>query len=296
MPKSKARRSARRQARVDRREKVRRLLDQGVPLNLERLDPRSVAAPPSESPQVASLQPPLHVPQEDRRLELLRSLDSHAFLRGRLSALAESREEWAGIPMPIDQERLVIEPSYPYAALGAKPEPLPEGVTLRNTFYSHKYRVDVYVFQEADGRITKAIEPAFHGLDKQLHTIGASFAWGIEQEAKALQLLGTMVRHHTMKQYLLTGMFMETSPRSGVTYLFRKLRPTVAMRRNRKGTDMRVLCCLCMHPIGYYANSWGGAMCPTDDVIAHLSLMRADEPMFWRRCNQHPAHRPEGGL
>jgi hypothetical protein len=37
-------------------------------------------------------------------------------------------------------------------------------------------------------------------------------------------------------------------------------------------------------------------MCPTDDVIAHLALMRGDEAMFWRRCNQHPPYRPEAGL
>lgn len=43
-------------------------------------------------------------------------------------------------------------------------------------------------------------------------------------------------------------------------------------------------------------NEEAGAMCPTDDVIAHLSLMRGDEKMFWRRCNQHPAYRPEAGL
>jgi hypothetical protein len=57
-----------------------------------------------------------------------------------------------------------------------------------------------------------------------------------------------------------------------------------------------VRCTLCLHPIGYYANSWAGAMCPTDDVIAHLMMMRADEPMFWRKANQHPPHRPEAGL
>ena len=42
--------------------------------------------------------------------------------------------------------------------------------------------------------------------------------------------------------------------------------------------------------------SWAGAMVPTDDVIAHLSLMRGDEHMFWKRCNQHPSWRPEAGL
>ena len=59
---------------------------------------------------------------------------------------------------------------------------------------------------------------------------------------------------------------------------------------------MKILACLCMHPIAYYAGSWAGAMCPTDDVIAHLSLMRADEHMFWKRSNQHPPYRPEAGL
>lgn len=39
-----------------------------------------------------------------------------------------------------------------------------------------------------------------------------------------------------------------------------------------------------------------GAMCPTDDVIAHLMLMRGDEVDFWHRSNQHPAHRHEAGL
>jgi hypothetical protein len=37
-------------------------------------------------------------------------------------------------------------------------------------------------------------------------------------------------------------------------------------------------------------------MCPTDDVIAHLQLMRGDERMFWKRSNQHPSWRPEAGL
>lgn len=239
-----------------------------------------------------------HEPQAGE-LEALRSLDAFARLRGTLAHIAEEREEWAGIPIPIDGERLIIEKSYPFAMLGHDPKDDSEDAEwrVRNTFYSRRWRIDVHVVENREtGAVRFFATPASNGLDKQLHTIGASFAWGIEQESKALQLLGTMVRHHIMKQYLLTGMFLETSHRSGVTYLFRKLRPTVALRPNKAGNDMRVLCCLCMHPIGYYANSWGGAMCPTDDVIAHLSMMRADEHMFWRRCNQHPAHRPEGGL
>lgn len=97
--------------------------------------------------------------------------------------------------------------------------------------------------------------------------------------------------------YLLTGMFLERSPRSGLTYLFRKLRPTVVLdARNNDATRVRVLCTLCLHPIAYYEGSWAGAMTPTDDVVSHLMLMRGDEHMFWRRANQHGATHSEAGL
>lgn len=227
-------------------------------------------------------------------IETLEQFDSFSSLRNKLRALGQHVGEWAGIPIPVDGEELVIEPSYPFAeALSQKKEAPEEGIKVRNCFYSTRWRCDIYIF-EHDGVIKYAKFPAFHGLSHQLQTIGASFAWGIEQEHNALKLLGTLVRHHTFKQYLLTGSFLETSKRSGLTYMFRKLRPT-AVLHEKKG-QMCVLCALCMHPIAYYANSWGGAMCPTDDVIAHLMLMRADESMLWRRCNQHPPHRPEAGL
>jgi len=62
------------------------------------------------------------------------------------------------------------------------------------------------------------------------------------------------------------------------------------------GAEPRVLAALCMHPIAYYEDSWAGGMPPTDDVIAHLMLMCGDEPMYWRRSNQHPSWRPEAGI
>jgi hypothetical protein len=130
-----------------------------------------------------------------------------------------------------------------------------------------------------------------------LSTIGCSVAWGIEQEAAAVQLLGTLLRHHTFKQYLLTGMFLETSKRSGLTYLFRRLKPTVVIDARDNGQkSIRALCALCLHPIAFYAGSWAGAMTPTDDIIAHLMLMRGDEPMLWRRSNQHDPLDPRAGL
>jgi hypothetical protein len=107
-----------------------------------------------------------------------------------------------------------------------------------------------------------------------------------------------MLSHHNFRQYMLTGMFLEKSKRSGVIYMFRRLKPTVAIAASPgiESDHMRILACLCAHPIAYYAGSWAGAMVPTDDVIAHLAMMRGDERMFWARCNQHPPHRPEAGL
>lgn len=214
-----------------------------------------------------------------------------------LSEIAEKTGEWAGIPMPLDGERLVIEPTYPWANLSeiGKPEPEPDdGWRMRNQWYSRTRRCDIILMTSPEGRVTWGQLPAFHHGATMLSTLSCSDAWGIEQEGNAVQLLGRMLRHRQFKQYLLTGMFVERSTRSGLAYVFRKLRPTIAFRPNGQGST--ILAALCMHPIGYYAGSWAGAMCPTDDVIAHLALMRGDEHMFWKRCNQHPPYRPEAGI
>lgn len=237
------------------------------------------------------------------KLELLERHDGFAGLRNGLRAFAEKRGDWAGIPMPIEGHKLIIEPRYPGAAeiskIGAeKDEPLPEGVTLRNTFYSHKMRCDIVIWNEPDGKVKWGPLPAFHHFTHDLMTLGASQVWGIEQEAKAQQTLATLLSHYQFKCYLLTGMFLERSKRSGLSYMFRRLKPTVVIdaRAESEGSDSKIRCALCMHPIGYYQHSWAGAMCPTDDVIAHLMMMRGDEPRYWKLSNQHPPHRPEAGL
>lgn len=231
-------------------------------------------------------------------LGLLAQFDGLASLRNGLKKLAVERDEWAGIPMPIEGMPLIVEPTYPRAELlmkiGAKEEqPADDGTKIRNVFWSWRWRSSIAVF-EGDGKITWGLVPRVHHLEHDLSTLGASDAWGIEQEAQAVQLLGTLLRHRQFKQYMLTGMFMEKSERSGVHYIFRRLKPTVAL--SIRTGETRVLCSLCLHPIAYYSGSWAGAMCPTDDVIAHLMLMRGDEAMFWRRANQHPAFTPEAGL
>jgi hypothetical protein len=224
-------------------------------------------------------------------------LDNFAPMRDALASIANMTDEWAGIPMPIEGERLVIEPSYPWAAiLSRRDDDSPsedDGWRLRNGWYSRHHRCDI-LLMERDGKLDWGRLPAFHHISHDLRTLGCSDVWGTEQEGRAVDLLGKILRHRQFKQYLMTGMFLETSPRSGVTYLFRRLKPTVAL--TVRGDEPRILAALCMHPIAYYADSWAGSMVPTDDVIAHVTMMRGDEHMFWKRSNQHPAYRPEAGL
>ena len=135
-------------------------------------------------------------------------------------------------------------------------------------------------------------------LNLWLSTIGASDGWDWAAERKAKAKLKSMVTPRAYRHYDLTGSFMETSKRSGLTYVFRRLRPTMVLSpRSRRGMDsMRCIAVLCMHPIGYYEQSWGGCMVPTDDVIAHLSFMRGDEARYWGVANQHKASAPEAGI
>lgn len=233
-------------------------------------------------------------------IERLEQFDDHAGLRNALRHIAKEKNEWAGVPMPLTGERLVLEPSYPYADLSKLGAPAAtadaedKGLRLRSRFWSTHRSSWVLIIERANGTITHGLDAGIHHLDHDLHTLGCSDAWGIEQESTAVKLLGTLVRHRAFKQYMLTGAFLETSRRSGVTYMFRRLKPTVALS-SRTG-HLRILCTLCLHPIGYYDGSWAGSLCPTDDVIAHLMLMRGDEAMFWRRANHHPAWVPEAGL
>ncbi|MDE2426274.1 MAG: hypothetical protein KGO96_10260 [Elusimicrobia bacterium] len=264
--------------------------------------------------QQRGLSQSLDLPADKR--ELLEQHDGFALLRNALRQLSQERGEWAGYPMPITGSPLVIEPTYPNAlaleAIGHDAESLAEmraeaefsdGKTILNRFYSWQRRADVYIWRDENGKIDWGLQHRVNSVMMQFNTLGASDAWGIEQEARALQLLAQKLRHRQFKQYLLTGMFLEKSERSGIHYFFRKLRPTIAASftaghpwARKQSEELRVLCALCLHPIAHYQGSWAGAMCPTDDILAHLMLMRGDEAMFWRRANQHPAYRPEAGL
>jgi hypothetical protein len=231
-------------------------------------------------------------------MQNLERFDDWARERNALRLLSEVADEWAGLPMPLEGTELVIDPKHRAASVfKRKEEPIDEEeakCVMRNRFYSIHKRREVYVWSEPDGKIQWGLHGTVHHFNLDMETMAASVAWGVEQEGRAVQMLATLLPHHAFKKYLLTGMFVEQSERSGVYYFFRRLKPTVAA--SGATGDMKIIAVLCQHPIAYYAGTWAGAMCPTDDVIAHLSLMRGDEALYWRRCNQHPAFKPEAGL
>lgn len=232
-------------------------------------------------------------------LEKVESFDRFAPLRNKLRYLALKTGHWAGIPMPLNGQPLIIEPRFPTAKVfepaPAPPDPEEDNLQLLNRFHSTKKGRHVVIFRDKrTGKIDWGTSGRVHHGAQLLQTLGASDAWGIEQEGRAVQTLCGLLRHRQFKQYMLTGMFLESSRRSGVMYMFRRLRPTIAL--SMRGSEARILAALCMHPIGHYEDSWAGAMCPTDDVIAHLMLMRGDEHTFWKRSNQIPAWAPEAGL
>ena len=220
-------------------------------------------------------------------------MDRFATVRNQLGLVAEAVGEWAGIPMPIEGEKIHMAPSYSAGRLGEafdnadlvskEPDDEPDADFV-NSWYSKRHGLNVVLWRE-DGKVQKGFVAPRNRLDMAIRTCGMAPVWGIAQEAEAVQTLGGLLRHHPFRSYMLTGMFLETSKRSGVTYLFRRLRPTLAIS-GRTGS-LKVLAALCLHPIAYYENSSAGAMTPTDDIIAHLMMMRGDENLFWKRANQH---------
>lgn len=126
----------------------------------------------------------------------------------------------------------------------------------------------------------------------------ASHAHTVTAERKAQAKLRKHLTAYQWRSYVLTGMFDEPSRKSGLFYFFRKNAPTIVTKLVVVGNGLylKVLVTLCMHPVGYTERSAAGCMCPSDDVIAHLLLMRADEHLFWRKAVHHTATDPRSML
>lgn len=249
-------------------------------------------------------------------------------IRDTLQELAESRGEWGGYPIPIDDFKLVVSPSLPYQKLNGMTtnnptiDELAETINdfsesekekfklildqylensdrykIINNWHSYKYGCRIQVIQDTKtGKSSAEIIPYTSGerLTFALNTLGASRAWDVNAEYRALGTLKSLITEHAFHCYMTTNSFLETSKKSNVTYLFRKAKPTIAL----KSTDehVKILSVLCLHPIGHYSGTFAGCMVPTDDVIAHLQMMRGDEHKFWSKSNHHDSHDITSGI
>ena len=242
--------------------------------------------------------------------------------------ITERDGEWCGMPMPLPGLGLVLEDRHPGAARlaqiqaiidgGAKEkaaDPDIAGWQVVNRWHGRSPKSDivgdVVIMRHEDGRFQWGIDPDAPRRNRFLFgPFETMDAWNLDTECTAIDKLAGLLSERMFKAYVLTGGFIETSPRSGISYLFRRLRPTIAMTPHGDRHDyfygddpaddghrqMTILACLCLHPLAYYAQTFCGAMTPTDDIMAHLLLMRGDEAMFWRRANQHHPLSPESGL
>lgn len=141
-------------------------------------------------------------------------------------------------------------------------------------------------------KITGLFQKDFHPkemsqdrLDILSTTLSYLITFGIEEaEIKARSKLESMLSPIQKISLVLSDSFCEVG-KSGIIYLLRKNRPTLAIRSYKYSE--KALCSLCLHPIGWYADSFAGMMAPSDDMIAHLAMIRASEHLFWRKSNQH---------
>jgi hypothetical protein len=229
----------------------------------------------------------------------------------RIAKVRLKQQDWSGLPIPVPGLALVLEPRYKHKCLenfrwqecydenGVRQEvhdePIQGPTQFRwiNSWWNAKYQVNITVLRDQDGRAQFTFSPVDR-LSFTIRTLDAAAAWPFEAEQKALQKLATMVPRDVFELYCLTGHFAEESKRSQVTYLFRKGKPTIAIRQDEEGGYP--LCALCLHPIGYYGDTWAGVMCPTDEVIAHLLMMRGSEAKYWANANQHPVDHPAAGV
>ncbi len=223
-------------------------------------------------------------------------------IRQAVIKLAGERGEWAGYPLPVADTKLVIEPRHPlhdtlHGATFSQEKEIDEDDNRVVNSWRDRRGWWVVLYRNEAGKVHSVVvpkNPEVTRMDLVLQTIGASQAWSVRAEFTALERLKTLVTPAAFRYYVLTGTFLETSPKSGVVYLFRKLRPTLALG---SGTGMlKCLAALCLHPIGFYERTYAGSMVPTDDVIAHLLMMRGDERRYWAKANQHAIYEPEAGV
>lgn len=156
----------------------------------------------------------------------------------------------------------------------------------------------IVMAEDEEGRIQKAFfpdqRPSFDRVKIFLESGAARLdANLVSAERRARGKLFSMIDESQQMQYELNDAILEVG-KSGVYYWVRKGRPTLAMRVGEFGAVP--ITALCLHPMGYYESTFAGALVPTDEMVAHLLYIRADEHGFWKRANHINIDWPQSGV
>lgn len=160
-----------------------------------------------------------------------------------------------------------------------------------NSWVNKKTSTEVKIYQNINDGKYKFYKSKVGAVSRLNMNLGSLLLCGnipIKAEEKAVEKLRKHLKNDQFRQYLMSGSFGEFSKRTGLFYVFRKGKPTIVIRKgNKHENGFKILCCLCLHVSSYYCNSWLGTMPPTDDVVAHLLMMRACEEKYWAKSNQY---------
>jgi hypothetical protein len=228
-----------------------------------------------------------------------------------IQKIAESHGYPGGIPVPMTSHagegyhRLVLAnrsplkgiTEYNEAHTQAEAEARFDGLSVRNS-WERLGDETMLVLDTPKGPRAAILTHAASRLEKIMDALGCAHESRISAEAewKAMASLQERVKPNQFRTYIVCGMFAEHSPRSKLTYIFRKSRPTVALTFKTQDGKARAIAALCFHPAGYWQGTHIGVMPPTDEVISALLTMRADERRFWAKSGQWQAWDPRAGL
>jgi hypothetical protein len=233
-----------------------------------------------------------------------------------INQIAEDHGFLSGVPIPVitseEPVDLVMAAGVPLAEIfhmsqelrrARQATEMAEELTLQNLHVRNSWHVlgdqTVCVVDTADGPMAfprwdagMRLRKLIRGHDVRFHARQTAAA-----EFKALDSLKARVNESQFNSYVLSGLLPERSKRSDIWYFFRKGFPTLAVSfHGPNGGQGKVLAALCLHPMGYYQGTHVGLMTPTDEVIAHLLLMRADEHGFWKKSGQWRAEDTRSGI
>ncbi len=138
-------------------------------------------------------------------------------------------------------------------------------------------------------------QPSHLRLDMIMGTLACRTTYALgESEKQAQKRLFRELDERQRNQYITSDSFAETG-RSGVMYVIRKSRPTIAIRKELDGGGA-ALCTLCLHPVAYYTATWAGVLPPSDEALTHLLMIRQSEHFYWRKANQIPLDEETSGV